>query len=303
MKSLITDVIGLAGFGLLTSGVYLRFGLTTALMFAGGLMVLCALAMARGVNVLLDALFRSESLENPSTPITGDSIDTDGLFRADVYVSPETAMKLAAVYACIYVLSSNLAQMPLHVMRKHNGKVEPARDHPAFYLVHDEPNTWQTSYKWRELKQRHILGWGNGYTWVKRDRRGEITSLDCCMPWETTLINTGGRYTYGVYNEEGAFAINPDDMVHIRALGNNHKMGLSPVMQHAETIGMGMSGQKYTESFFSGNARPAGIVSVKTPLQKKVGAGLKSSGKRRRRHYAARKIKPCCFLLTWTIRR
>jgi phage portal protein BeeE len=51
-------------------------------------------------------------------------------------------------------------------------------------------------------------------------------------------------------------------MIHIRALGNNQKMGLSPVMQHAETIGMGMSGQKYTESF-SAEMPPAGIVSVK----------------------------------------
>lgn len=225
--------------------------------------------------MLLGALFRSKSLENPSIPITGDAVDTDGLFRADVYVSPETAMKLAAVYSCIYVLSSSLAQMPLHVMRRHKGKVEPARDHPAFYLVHDEPNTWQTSYKWRELKQRHILGWGNGYTWVKRNRRGEVISLDCCMPWETTLMNTGGRYTYGLYNEYGAFAISPDDMIHIRALGNNQKMGLSPIMQHAETIGMGMSGQKYTESFFSGNARPAGIVSVKSGLNKESWGWLK----------------------------
>ncbi|VEA99521.1 phage portal protein [Klebsiella pneumoniae] len=79
------------------------------------------------------------------------------------------------------------------------------------------------------------------------------------MPWETTLLNTGGRYTYGVYNEEGAFAVNPDDMVHIRALGNNQKMGLSPIMQHAETIGMGMSGQAYTSSFFNGNARPLAL--------------------------------------------
>ncbi len=86
-------------------------------------------------------------------------------------------MKLAAVYACIYVISSNIAQMPLHVMRKTNNKVEAARDHPVFYLVHDEPNMWQTSYKWRELKQRHILGWGNGYTWVKRSRRGEVSGL------------------------------------------------------------------------------------------------------------------------------
>ncbi|HID5765059.1 TPA: phage portal protein, partial [Klebsiella pneumoniae] len=185
--------------------------------------------------MLLDALFRSEPLENPATPITSESAETDNVFAQDVFVSPQTAMKLAAVYACIYVISSNIAQMPLHVMRKTNNKVEAARDHPVFYLVHDEPNMWQTSYKWRELKQRHILGWGNGYTWVKRSRRGEVSGLECCMPWETTLLNTGGRYTYGVYNEEGAFAVNPDDMVHIRALGNNQKMGLSPIMQHAET--------------------------------------------------------------------
>ena len=226
--------------------------------------------------MLLDAMFRSASLESPATPITGDNADTDNIFGRDVQVSAETAMKLAAVYACIYVLSSNIAQMPLHVMRKSNNKVEPARDHPVFYLVHDEPNIWQTSYKWRELKQRHILGWGNGYTWVKRGRRGEVTSLECCNPWETTLLNTGGRHTYGVYNDEGAFAISPDDMIHVRALGNNQKMGLSPILQHAETIGMGMSGQKYTSSFFNGNARPAGIISVKNELNDQSWTRLKN---------------------------
>lgn len=217
--------------------------------------------------MILDALFRNEPLENPANPITAEMAETDGIFNSDVYVSPETAMKLAAVYSCIYVLASNVAQMPLHVMRKNGNTVSPARDHPVFYLVHDEPNEWQTSYKWRELKQRHVLGWGNGYTRVHRSRRGEVTELEACMPWETTLLKTGDRYTYGLYNEEGSFAVSPDDMIHIRALGNNQKMGLSPIMQHAETIGMGMSGQKYTSSFFSGNARPAGIVSVKGDLK------------------------------------
>jgi len=216
--------------------------------------------------VLLDAIFRSEPLENPATPITGEIADTDSMLGRDVVVNPVTAMKLAAVYSCIYVIASNLAQMPLHVMRNTGNTVSPARDHPVFYLLHDEPNIWQTSYKWRELTQRHVLGWGNGYGWVKRSRRGEVQSIENPMPWETTLLNTGGRYTYGVYNEEGAFAISPDDMIHVRALGNNQKMGLSPIMQHAETIGMGMSGQQYTSSFFSGNARPSGILTVKTAL-------------------------------------
>ncbi len=91
-------------------------------------------------------------------------------------------------------------------------------------------------------------------------------------------------------------------MIHIRALGNNQKMGLSPIMQHAETIGMGMSGQKYTESFFSGNARPAGIVSVKSGLNKDSWGWLKISGRRHRRRYAARKTKPCCCQPIWITR-
>lgn len=47
MKSMITDAIGLTGYGLLSSGVYLKFGLATALMFAGGLLLIAALVMAR----------------------------------------------------------------------------------------------------------------------------------------------------------------------------------------------------------------------------------------------------------------
>lgn len=230
--------------------------------------------------MLFDALFRHEPLENPANPITAEAAEHDGLFLADTYVSPETALKLAAVYSCIYVLASNIAQMPLHVMRKQGQAVEIARDHPVFYLLHDEPNSWQTSYKWRELTQRHILGWGNGYGLVRRNRRGEVIAIDTCLPWQTMLLNTGNRYTYGVYRDEGTIAVSPDDMIHIRALGNNQKMGISPILQHAETIGMGMSGQQYTRSFFSGNARPAGIVSVKQELNDKSWGWLKQAWKK-----------------------
>lgn len=47
MKLLIADVIGLTGFGLLTYGFYLQFGLAPALMFSGGLMLVGALVVAR----------------------------------------------------------------------------------------------------------------------------------------------------------------------------------------------------------------------------------------------------------------
>lgn len=51
MKSLIADVIGLAGFGLLTSGFYLQFGLAPALMFSGGLLLVGALAVVSRIDI------------------------------------------------------------------------------------------------------------------------------------------------------------------------------------------------------------------------------------------------------------
>jgi len=47
MKSLIIDLIGIAGFGLLAAGLYLQFGTATALQVSGAGMLLFALVAAR----------------------------------------------------------------------------------------------------------------------------------------------------------------------------------------------------------------------------------------------------------------
>lgn len=231
--------------------------------------------------MVMDAFFRSDwnnepgNLENPATALTAENVEAAGSFVGGPFVSPETSLRLAAVYSCIYVISSNLAQMPLHVLRREGRKVRQATDHPVFYLVHDEPNPWETSYKWRELMQRHILGWGNGYTEIIRNRRGEVSELAHRMPWESFLTKIDTRWRYGIYTEDGSWSVHPDDMIHIRAIGNCPRWGLSPILQHAQTIGLGMSAQQYTESFFNGNARPAGIVSVKQELNDKSWDRLK----------------------------
>jgi hypothetical protein len=46
MRKIIIDVLGLAGFGSLMAGVYLRYGLDIALMSGGILLLLLALASA-----------------------------------------------------------------------------------------------------------------------------------------------------------------------------------------------------------------------------------------------------------------
>lgn len=220
--------------------------------------------------MILSSLFEGRSLESPTTPLTGQNLQ-EYLHGAGkrIAVTPDAALCLSAVYACHYVLSSNVAQLPAVVLRRQGERIEPATDHPAFDLIHSKPNDWQTSYKWRETKQHHVLGWGNGYTRLERRRSGELRSLEFCLPWSTNLIKPAGRWVYSTTDEDGApMAVAPEDMVHVRALGSHGRMGKSIIQQHAEMLGLGLAAQRYGREFFEGGGRPTGILTVKGDLNK-----------------------------------
>nr|DAQ08678.1 MAG TPA: portal protein [Caudoviricetes sp.] len=217
--------------------------------------------------MIFDKLFSTRSLENPAVPLSAESAYEEIFgIQPTKSVNPDLAMKLSAVYACVYVLSSSLAQLPLHVKRKSDDKVEAVKDHPAYYLLHDSPNAWQTSYKLREYAQSSVLLYGNAYIHIVRDKNGEVVSLESLEPWKVQLLKNGSRYVYAYYGDDKTMSLSPDDVLHIKSLGPSIKTGKSVIQTHAETIGLGLDARKFASGFFGGNARPAGILSVKTPL-------------------------------------
>ena len=50
MRQFLLDTLGLAGFGALNYGLYLRFGLADALIYGGSLLLLLALVAARAAK-------------------------------------------------------------------------------------------------------------------------------------------------------------------------------------------------------------------------------------------------------------
>lgn len=211
-------------------------------------------------------LFEKRSAENPAQPLMAEML-FDGIRPNKV--SPETALKLSAVYACVSVLASSMAQLPLHVMRKREKNIEVVREHPAYLLLHDEPNAWDTSYKWRETQQAWLLGYGNSFTEIVRDGRGRILSLEPLEPWRVSLDTTGQRPFFVFRGDKGTRAILPTHMLHLRALGSKDRyLGTSPVRQHAQAIGLGLSCQDFGKALYEGHGRPSGIVTLKSALNK-----------------------------------
>lgn len=233
--------------------------------------------------MIFDTLFRNAgSMENPQVSLSDNDAIEEMFGLGGAHVTPETGMRLSAVYSCIYVLSSSLAQLPLHVLRRDGKKTTKATDHPLFYLLHDEPNPWYSSYDWREVTQADVCGHGNGITEIVRNiRSGEVQELRRHKAWLSSLEKRGNRQFYVSTDEnadaEGGRPIQPEDVVHIKAIGSDGRWGTSPIRQHAETIGLGLAAQKYGKSFFEQNGRPSSLVTAKSPLGKEPWDRLKSA--------------------------
>lgn len=56
-------------------------------------------------------------------------------------VTPDTAMRVAAVYACVRIISGAVATLPLHIKRRVDERTrEDASDGPLWRLLRRRPN-------------------------------------------------------------------------------------------------------------------------------------------------------------------
>ncbi len=99
-------------------------------------------------------------------------------------------MQTTAVYACVRILAEAIAGLPLHVYRyRLDGGKERIAHHPLYYLLHNEPNPEMTSFVFRETLMSHLLLWGNAYSQVVRNGRGQAIALYPLLPNKMEVYN------------------------------------------------------------------------------------------------------------------
>ena len=122
-------------------------------------------------------LFRGRDAPSNSTAGSGYGFFM-GSTASGKRVNARSAMQMTAVYSCVRILSEAVAGLPLQFYRYNdNGGKEKAVDHPLYFLLHDEPNPEMTSFVFRETLMTHLLLWGNAYSQIIRNARGEIIAL------------------------------------------------------------------------------------------------------------------------------
>lgn len=80
------------------------------------------------------------------------------------FVTPQRALRAAAVLACIRIITEDLSALPLNLYRRTPQGAQLATDHPLFRLLHDSPNPFMTSMELRESMVLDTLCYGQSFT-------------------------------------------------------------------------------------------------------------------------------------------
>lgn len=227
--------------------------------------------------------------------VKATSTDRDGWFvewaqggtpsASGVAVSPETAMRLSAVWACVNVRSEDVGKLPCHLYRRlPDGGKERATDHPVYRLMHDQPNPRMTAFAFRQVMQANLDLRGNAYALKDFDARGRVTALWPVNPAHVEVLKTadGRELFYRISVPGRPQETLPGEMVfHLCGASLDGVVGMSPIAYHRETIGMALAAQKYGAQFYGNNAVPLGALKVPQVLAPEASAKLREAWKAR----------------------
>lgn len=170
---------------------------------------------------------------------------THGTYQtsAGTDVNEDKALTYSAVWACVRVISEDLASLPLIVYRRDGKSKERAQDFPLYSLLHDAPNPEMSSMNYRECLQAHLLTWGNAYSEIQRDLGGRVIALWPLNPANMQVKRSvSNELIYEYQIQGGEKKIFPRrDILHLAGLGFNGLIGYSPIQYQREAIGVGLS--------------------------------------------------------------
>jgi HK97 family phage portal protein len=201
-----------------------------------------------------------------------------GRTNAGVYVDEDLALRYAAVWRCVDVISKAIAILPWCVYQKTSkGRKEVEND--IYWLLHNQPNPEMQPYAFKHLLSSHVLLWGNAYAEIERDLGGRPKWLWPITPDRVTPSRRENGAIVYLVSQTGAqpAEIEPENILHIRGLGFDGLMGYSPIRMAAQSIGAGIAMDKFGAKFFANGANMGGTITHPQKLNDQARKNLRES--------------------------
>lgn len=205
--------------------------------------------------------------------------------KAGARVSEISAIDVTAVFCAARVIAEGLAQMPVRVVeietdRQGRERWQTRADHWAHELLALRPNSWQTSYEFREgMIFNAVLG--QGALAIKNVVAGRVVDLlpvpagswtiEQQADWSLRIrVDYAGRERAHQY-----FGI--EDVFYIRGPSLDGYRGLPAIRQAREAIGLSIALERQQAKLAGNGGKPSGILSFGQRLSAETVAQLRET--------------------------
>ncbi len=211
-------------------------------------------------------LFHRETTEQ-----AGESAkqSTGGNYRKQVSYAgtPATALKIAAVYRAVNLISNAVGVLPMHYKRYNAALRYFQTDYDSIagsrinYLLSVRPNSRLSAFQFWKQTVCQVLLYGNAYIYPRLNIYGEPVEFILCTAGSVSYNAFSDTYmVMDVYNGlNGEFR--SDEMLHIRNMNLNGYEGVSTITYAANVLGIAATGDDETLRRFATGGRFKAILS------------------------------------------
>lgn len=184
-------------------------------------------------------------------------------------VTAESAMRVAAVYACVSRIAGGVSTLPLNVyQRSWDAKrrqyvTTEVEDAPLWWLLNEQPTAAYTGASHWESRLENLLLRGDGFTHIKRHPKSGTVSELVPLPWASVVpdrfdLGVDSRLMYAVNDGYTTRGYDQDDMLHFPGFGFDGVRAMSVISYAARNAaGNALAMDEYSGRFFRGGAHPS----------------------------------------------
>ena len=212
-------------------------------------------------------LFNSPGLSNPDHGYQLGAIEKTST-ESGISVTDERALKVSAVWACVQLIATSVAGMPVSVFRDKEDGREPLKSrHYLTDILHIKPNQYMKPRDFRIAMTVQMALWNNAYAEILRSG-DRIVGLVPLRPGRMTpVITKDGTLVYQYAVEAGVKIYAKESIFHLSGISADGIVGLERNNYARETYGLSVSADTYAAKQFANGGRPGGVLTIDSFLK------------------------------------
>jgi HK97 family phage portal protein len=203
--------------------------------------------------------------------------------QAGFPISPDLALQVSTVFACVKVIAETIASLPLIVYERVSDTAKQrAVGTPEYKLLHRMPNGWQTPYDFKENLTAWAALHGGGFGFKIFAADGSVAEIDPIHPTKVKVEKLPSRQLrYQVLQPDGTWKpYVQGEIFHLRGFSVDGITGVQLTTQAREAIALARAMESFGSRYFA-NDTTIGLVlehpgQLSTEAHKRLEESLRS---------------------------